>query len=90
MHIENIVIGKPLLHPKEFFALDESDWINNEKNKTIYTEERFLPRILVDLGFTKSTSEVRRNKKELFITLGKLDFLEVKWGKKKCHILVGE
>ena len=47
MYIENIVIGKPIASPVDMFALDELDWENVEKEKTYFTEERFLPKILV-------------------------------------------
>ena len=49
-YIENIVIGKPLINVEELFALNKEDYINNEKEKTYFTEERYLPRILVDIG----------------------------------------
>ena len=92
-HIENIVIKTPLDNPKEIFSDInnlENDWLNNEQNKTYFTEETFLPQILVDLGIVKSRSEVKRNKPELFVNLIKYDYLEIKWGKKKLFILVGE
>ena len=89
-HIENIVIGQPLLPASKFFASSTEDWLANERDKTYRTNERFLPRILVDLGFFPSTSEVKRNKPELFINLNDLDFLEIKVNKKKrVWILVG-
>ena len=50
MYIENIVIGKPIVEPSAMFATDLDEWNNIEKEKTYYTEERFLPRILVDIG----------------------------------------
>ena len=89
-YIENIVIGKPLVDP--FTMLTNGtveDW-NNEFKKTYYTNERYLPKILKNIGLTKSTSEIRRNRKDLCVTLDKLDFLEIKLGKKKLWILVGE
>lgn len=89
MYIENVVIGIPVVNPSAIFSYDLDDWQNNEKAKTYYTEERYLPKILKDIGFVSSNSEVRRNKPNLCITLNKLDFIEVKWGKKKCWILVG-
>lgn len=90
-YIENIVIGKPISSPTEMFAKGNIDWLTVEKDKTFYTNERFLPRILVDLGLYPSTSEIRKNKPELFITLNKVDFLELKIKKKrKIWILVGE
>ena len=75
-HIENVVIGNPLCPPQELLALNEADWKENEKEKTLFTSERFLPRILVSLGIFPSISEVRRNKPELCITLDKVDFLD--------------
>lgn len=92
MYIENIVIGKPIVEPSTMFALDEEDWKNVEEEKTYYTEERFLPRILVDIGVYPSVSEIRRNKPELMVTLDKLDFIHnLKASKKrKLWILVGE
>lgn len=46
MYIENIVIGKPVVDLQQLFAADEDDWERTEKEKTYFTEERFLPRIL--------------------------------------------
>jgi hypothetical protein len=89
-HIENIVIGNPIVESEVIFASSHDDWINNESKITVHTSERFLPKILVDIGFTPSTSEIRRNRKDLIRTLDKLEFIEIKIGKKKCWILVGE
>jgi hypothetical protein len=89
-HIENVVIGNPICYPMDLLAKDEHDWLDIEYNKTKWTEERFLPKILVDIGFAPSTSEVRRNRKDLVRNLDTLDFLQIKYGKKKCWILVGE
>lgn len=74
------------------FATDEDDWNNIEKEKTYYTEERFLPRILVNLGIYPSVNEIRRNKPELMIELNQLDFIDnLKASKKRrLWILVGE
>lgn len=92
MYIENIVIGKPIVEPFIMFATDEDDWIKFEKEKTYYTDERFLPRILVDIGIYPSVSEIRRNKPDLMISLYKLDFINnLKVSKKRrLWILVGE
>ena len=90
MYIENIVIGQPIAPEPLLFASSAEDWFKNEKAKTFWTNERFLPRILVDLGFFSSTSEIKRNKPELFINLNDIDFLEIKINKKKrVWILVG-
>lgn len=92
MYVENIVIGKPIVTPETMFASDEKDWERVEKEKTYFTNERFLPKILVEIGIYPSINEIRRNKPELMITLDKLDFIsELKVRKKhKIWILVGE
>jgi hypothetical protein len=64
-YIENIAIGKHIGFPIAMFSKDEHDWFDIEYNKTKWTEERYLPKILVDIGFAPSTSEVRRNRKDM-------------------------
>lgn len=91
-YIENIVIGTPIVNPKSMFTSLNDDWNTVEKEKTYYTDERFLPRILVDLGIYPSVNEIRRNKPNLVKTLDGLDFidgLKVK-KKRKLWILVGK
>lgn len=91
-YIENIVIGTPIVGLKSMFASSDDDWNAIEKEKTYYTSERFLPRILVDLGIYPSVSEIRRNKPELVKVLDHLDFIDgirVK-KKRKLWILIGE
>lgn len=91
-YIENIVIGKAVASPELMFSLDKEDWDKIELEKTYYTEERFLPRILVELGIYQSISEIRRNKSQLMISLNDVDFIDnLKVSKKrKLWILVGE
>lgn len=88
--IQNVIIGELLCEPKDLFAYDEKDWIENESKVTLYTDERFLPRILVQSGVVSSVSEVRRNKPELCVELQPNDYLEIKWGKKRLFIGVGK
>lgn len=91
-YIENIVIGTPIADPKDIFSSSDDDWNAIEKEKTYYTNERFLPRILVGLGIYHSVNEIRRNKPGLVKTMDGLDFiddLKVK-KKRKLWILVGE
>lgn len=89
-YIENIVINSPLLSPEYMFASSHENWINVEQNKTYYTEETFLPKIMVDIGIVKSINEIRRNKPDLLMNLDKYDYIEIKGGKRKLFILVGE
>lgn len=85
---KDIIIGSPIVAPWYIFCEEENEW-NNIKDDIYYTKERFLPKIMVDLGIVKSISEVKRNKPELMISLDKLDYLEINWGKNKLFILVG-
>ena len=90
-YIENIVIGVPLVPVKELLSANDSDWVNVEFEKTIFTNERYLPNILVQLGIYPSISEIRRNKPELMIRLDKVDFINIKPKKKHpLWIIVGE
>ena len=91
-YIENVVIEKPIADPIQMFALDESDWNRIEQEKTYYTEERYIPKVLVELGIYPSINEIRRNKPNLMLTLDKIDFINaLKVSKKrKLWILVGE
>lgn len=90
-YIENIVIGTPLVSAKELLSANDNDWANVEFEKTIFTNERYLPNILVQLGIYPSISEIRRNKPELMIRLDKIDFINIKPKKKRpLWIIVGE
>ena len=85
--IENIVIGKPLV------SLDVllGDEFNNNFNYSYETtEERYLPKILVEYKFIKSIRELKRNRKDLDVMLCKPDCLDIKIGKKRVYIVVGE
>ena len=87
--IENIVIGEPLVSLDVLLG-DESNPSYNWKEVTVNEEERFLPKLLVKYGFTSSVKEIRRNRQDLVVNLEKTDFLEIKIGKKKLWIVVGE
>lgn len=90
-YIENIVIGTPLVSAKELLSANDSDWVNIEFEKTLFTNERYLPNILVQLCIYPSISEIRRNKPELMIRLDKVDFINIKPKKKRpLWIVVGE
>ena len=87
---QNVVVGKPILDPSTLISSDHADWEENECAKTLFTEERFLPRIMVEAGIVSSASEVRRNRPELVRQLDKPDCFWVKWGKKRLYVVVGE
>lgn len=86
----NVVIGKPLVDPKTLLALDDFDWKNNEQPQTLFTETRYLPAVMKEAGVVQSTSEVRKNRPDLNISLENPDCLWVKWGKKRLYVIVGE
>ena len=88
--IENIVIGTPLVDPVTIFSKNAEDWDKVEKEKTLWTTERNLPRLMKAAGIVSSVSEVRRNQPKLCIDLNDVDFLKIKWGKHFLFILVGE
>lgn len=90
MLYENVVVGFPLVKASELLAKDDRDYSKNEFDKTLFTSTRFLPRIMVEAGLVKSTSEVKRNRPDLMITLNEPDFIQLKWGKKFLFIVVGE
>ena len=56
--IQNIVIGKPLVEPWSLISLSEKDFEKNDRKYTMFTEERFLPTLLVNTGIVKSKSEI--------------------------------
>ena len=87
---QNVVIGKPLIETWQLISITEEEFETFDRRNTLFTEERFLPAILVETGVVKSRGEVRRNKPELCVTLDKLDCLWIKWGKHKIWIVVGE
>lgn len=87
--IENIVIGKPLVVLETLLGVENNKEYNWEE-VTVFDEERFLPKLLVKYGFTSSIKEIRRNRPDLVKSLNTLDFLEIKLGKKKLWIVVGE
>lgn len=88
--IDNIVVGNILVDPQLLFAKDIDDWNKNVKQLTHFTNERFLPKILLEIEVVKSLSEVRRNKPEFMIDLSDIDFITIKWGKRILNIAIGE
>ena len=86
----NVVVGNPIVSASSLIALDDKDWEENEKDKTLFMDTRFLPAIMKEAGVVDSIGEVRRNRPELCITLDKLDCINVKWGKKFLYIVVGD
>lgn len=75
----DVIIGKPLISPD-----------NLGFENSICTNERYLPRLLVNIGYFKSISQVRKNRPDLCITLDEPDMLNFRIGKRHLWILVGE
>ena len=86
----NVVIGKPLIEPSTLLANDLTDWEETEKKNTLFTDNRYLPAVMKEAGIVNSTGEVRRNRPDLCITLDEIDCINIKWGKKRLYIIVGE
>lgn len=87
---QNIVIGKPLVEPWTLISNSPEEFEKDDKKDTLFTDERFLPALLVDAGVVKSKSEVRRNKPQFCVDLNEVTCHWVNWGKKKIFIIVGE
>lgn len=81
--VQNIIIGKPLVS-LEMLGIDI------KQEETVFDTERFLPRLLVKYGFSKSISEIKRNRKDLIRNLDNTDMEMIKLGKKKVWIVIGE
>ena len=88
--IENIVIGTPLVSIASLLSDGPEDWIQNEYKKTKCTGNRFLPQILKDIGAVKSTSEIKRNRPDLWVELKDPDCFWIKIGKRRFYVVVGE
>lgn len=86
---QNVVIGTPLICPSQLLASSEKDWEDEEKC-TLFTNTRFLPAVMKEAGIVKATSEVRRNRPDLCVTLATPDCINLKWGKRWLYIIVGE
>lgn len=74
----DIIIGKPLVS-SDVLSLDDP----------VYSSERYLPRLLVDLGIFPSVSQVRKNRPDLCITMDTPDCIEFRIGKRRLYIVVG-
>lgn len=86
--IQNIVVGFPIVEPWTMFSKSKEDF-EKEKQEILFTQERFLPELMVQAGIVSSKGEVRRNQPKLVKKLEDLDFIDIKWGKKHLFILVG-
>ena len=107
--VENIVIGKPIVDVDSMFSTDYDNWLDVERFKTIWIDERDLATILtseipikhidndgnlvedtINFNVFKSRTQLRKNRPDLLKKLDSLDFLELKIGKRKFWVLVGE
>jgi hypothetical protein len=88
MQPDNIIIKTPLVD----LSILLSDWNNKipDSDITVYDDETFLPRLLVKYEFFKSTSQLRKNRPDLWRELDRVDFEELKIGHKRVWLVVGE
>lgn len=91
-HFENIVIGKPLVKWWELCCKQNPTIgeVAEEEQKTLFTEERNLAKILKEIEAVNSIGEVRRNKPDLCRDFTEPDCFWLKWGKKRFWVVVGE
>ena len=69
----NIIIGTPIVEPWQLISESKEEFDQFDKKDTLFTQERFLPSLLVEAGLVSSKSEVRRNRPDLVKTLETLD-----------------
>ena len=98
MKPDNIIVGTLIASKHELGMLD------NEHTIEFSMDEMFLPKVLVNAGIFKSTSEIKRLHKDrinsskitdplsrdLWRTLSDLEFTYFKIGKKTFWLAVGE
>ena len=78
----NIVIGEPLV------SLESLGIKENEE--VFRTDEIFLPKILKQFGIFKSTSQVKKNRPDLWRELEEFEFTKLEIGHKRIFIIKGE
>lgn len=80
--MDNIVVGEILCSPYHLFSLNEEEWNTETKSKTLFTNERYLPKVL-ELAIGVKSKEIRRNRPDLDRSLNEIDFFDVTYGKNK-------
>jgi hypothetical protein len=84
---DNIIIGKPIANLN---TLGINDDVLNEWTVFEDGSERRLDRLLVKYEFFSSMGQLRKNRPDLVKELNELDFMELKIGRKRVCIVVGE
>lgn len=91
--MDNIIVGNLLCEPYHLFSFTETEWQCDTVHETLFTNERYLPKILEQAIGVKS-KEIRRNRPDLDRVLNKVDFFDITYGKNKnkrhVWIAVGE
>lgn len=82
MKPHNIIIGEPIVKLKSL-GIEEFE-------ETVHETELFLPKLLKKYGFFKSTSQVRKNRPDLWKELKELSIENIQIGKDKLFIVVGK
>ena len=93
--IDHIIVGQLIIlevdeiqHKKSNIILETVD-NDSDKANCVFEEEWFLPRLLVKYGFFKSTSQLRKNRIDLWRELEENKFEIVRIGHNFIYILTG-
>ena len=91
-HIENIVIGIPLVPCGALISNGSTPNMLEEMERKYFTNNHNIAQILKELDVVPSISEVRRNQPMLTTNLDKdyIDCFWVKWGKRKFYVIKGQ
>jgi len=96
---DNIIVGKPIFLEGESENVKWEDLFDVlgilPEEKTVFTDERHLPRILSDHGFFKSASAVRKavpkkGQPPFLRDLDTPEFSQLKIGRHRLTLIIGE
>ena len=79
---DNIIVGKPLVDIKELGV--------NKNEVSVKTNEIFLPKILKEFNIFSSTSQVKKNRPDLWRELKDFEMTKLEIGFKRIWIIKGE
>ena len=80
---DNIVIGEPLVNIEKL-------GIRQQEETVFEKEEIFIPKLLKKYGFFKSTSQVKKNRPDLWRELKDFEMTKLKIGHRRVWLIKGE